>query len=470
VTALVALCGELGLRLAGWLYLRRLYGAVAGPGTPDAVNVLCLGESSTGGLWVDSQDSYPAQLERSLRTAYTTDRIRAIVPPHMGQNTSQMANRIGSYLALYHPRLVIVMAGANNEWSLAESHIGEHLEASSLEALQVRALVLVSELRLYKLARWAWLHVRRHDDPTYVRDNRLYVWGHPELVTYPPPAEVYAFAGRHRAAFAALWRADVGRILRESRAAGAATLLMTYHMSPTDFDPERCASLAAQEGAVLVRNDRMFEPLVASGRIGEYVFADDGWHPNAFGYALIARAAAEAVTTGDLLRLGLPRAPLPPVAEPQPRFPPLPPDGRLDLTSAAADAYLGPGWNRPEAEFRWTGGTQAEVRFHLERPSDLLLRLRLRPLLAPGRLDAQRIELALGGEAVAALRVESPAEREYEVRLPAARLARDNTLVLRLPDAATPSSLGMGQDGRRLAAAVRSLTFETISAGAHPRE
>jgi hypothetical protein len=122
---LVAGAAEAALRAAGRLYLRNLYvtSFQSLDPRPGDVNVLCLGESSTAGLGVDPAESYVGQLQALLRDFYDEPRIRTIVPPHVGQNTSQMANRIGDYLGLYTPRLVLVMAGYNNEWSLAESHV-----------------------------------------------------------------------------------------------------------------------------------------------------------------------------------------------------------------------------------------------------------------------------------------------------------------------------------------------------------
>src|SRR5262249_18432542 len=59
---------------------------------PGSINIVCLGESTTAGLWIRFEDSYPKQLERVLREFYRTNAINVIVPPHIGQNTSQMAN------------------------------------------------------------------------------------------------------------------------------------------------------------------------------------------------------------------------------------------------------------------------------------------------------------------------------------------------------------------------------------------
>jgi hypothetical protein len=91
VIALIVIA-EIGLRLVGFWYLANFYREL---GTASriqgSINIVCLGESTTAGLWVKFEDSYPKQLERVLRDFYRTNTINAIVPPHIGQNTSQMA-------------------------------------------------------------------------------------------------------------------------------------------------------------------------------------------------------------------------------------------------------------------------------------------------------------------------------------------------------------------------------------------
>jgi len=94
---------ELSLRLAGYVYLNRIYREqfldLCHP-TPEDITIVCLGESSTAGLWVSYENSYPKQLERKLKAYYRGHSIKIVVPPHLGQNTSQIANRMEDYLRL----------------------------------------------------------------------------------------------------------------------------------------------------------------------------------------------------------------------------------------------------------------------------------------------------------------------------------------------------------------------------------
>lgn len=443
----LAVLAEIGLRVAGAVYLRRLYPDP--PGDPNEVRIVCLGESSTAGLWARTEDSYPAQLERALRASWPDVRLRVVVPPHIGQNTSQMENRIDGYLRRHRPRLVIVMAGYNNEWSLAESHVGRHLQGSRSEALRVRTLVALDGLRLFRVARWAWLKATLARDAGFFEENRGYAWGGPEHARYPPAEGVYQFALRQRPAFVSLWHDDVGEILRRSRAAGARALLMTYHINPSYLPPSEVAARAAAEGVPIVRNDETFAPLVADGSVDRYLF-HDAWHPNERGYALIARGAYQAIVRDDLLGLGPPRV----AAPPAPRLEPVPAKGRIAVAAIESDRYLGRGWGRPEDAFRWTEGRTAELLFRTEGRAGRVLRLRLKPFLVPGSLPRQHVDVSFNGRAVGAWTLSTPEETVRSAFLPADAFGDENTVTLGLPDASSPARFDGGSDSRELAIAV----------------
>jgi lysophospholipase L1-like esterase len=461
---LAAAAAEAALRAAGQLYLRHLYTTAfrATNPRPGDVNLLCLGESSTAGMGVDPADSYPGQLQARLREFYDEPRIRAIVPPHVGQNTSQMANRIRDYLELYQPRLVVVMAGFNNEWSLAESHVARHLEGAPSETWRVRGLIFLDGFRLFKLLRYGYLRFLARERSDYIAENAHYVWGHPELVRFPPEAWIHEVARRQSPAFVRAWREDVESIVHASRGRGARVLLMTYHLNPSYLPSVEFTSLAEELRLPLVRNDQSFEALARPGSPARYLL-HDGWHPNRLGYELIARNAFERIRDEDLL--GLVGAPAVPVSHSPAPYEPRAAaalGGRLELGDPASGHYLGRGWGEPEAFFRWTDGPRAEVYFRLDPGEARVLRLKLAPFVVAGRLDAQRVELALNGRPVATLRLAESTPSEHAVVLPGALLAHANALSLLLPDRRSPHSLGLSEDRRELGAAVEWLALERL--------
>lgn len=305
ISTLITLCIiEMGLRIAGNIYLKHLYVHTEGKrkNSSDETNIICLGESSTAGLGVDWEDSYPSQLKAMLKKQYPKKAIDVIVPPHVGQNTSQVANRIDQYIELYSPRLIILMIGYNNEWSLAESRIGKFLKSDSLETLKVRALCILNNSRLFKMLRYLYLRFIIKEESNYMEglEGTRYLWGGPELVRWPPQKWIYSFADAHRDAFIRLWRYDVQGIISAAQKHNINILLMTYHINPTYLPLEEFISMAHKNNIPLVRNDKTFQILIDNRTIQACLLGDN-WHPNKYGYNFIAKNAFQVIIDEKLL-------------------------------------------------------------------------------------------------------------------------------------------------------------------------
>jgi len=302
---------EIGLRLVGSWYLANFYRELGvASRLQDSINIVCLGESTTAGLWVKFEDSYPKQLEKALREFYRTNAINVIVPPHIGHNTSQMANRIHHYLERFRPQLLIVMAGANNEWVLAESNITVFLDKHTfgLSILKIRLIVLLDTLRTFKVLRYGYDTLAAWASHDHVAKSWEGVWAHPELTRFPPDASVWKFARKHPAPFVDLWRYDVRVIIRTAKANRVKVLLMTYPLAPTYLrEPIEWNRLAHEEDVPLLRNDAIFHGLAQQGTLDQYL-SQDHWHPNERGYTLITRNVFDFITSHDTLELGKPRA------------------------------------------------------------------------------------------------------------------------------------------------------------------
>jgi hypothetical protein len=290
----LVLVTEIGLRMAGHLYLRRL---AANDPSPSHVTVVCLGEASTEGLGVEPSDSYPAQLQALLRERFGGE-VTVVVPPYAGQSTSQIADRVAEALDRYRPSLVIVMAGIDNEWVLQDSHLGRFLKGGLGATWQMRTQLALDRLRLFRLGRflydWVAVGNRRRVRAQGLAALGLATW------TRPPPAEeVYPFAFANQEALNELWRDDVERILHSVEERGARALLMTYHI-PGWVPVEEYVELAAKTRTPLVRNDLSYRQLAADGTLGQYLLRGR-WYPNARGYSVIARNAFEKITELQLL-------------------------------------------------------------------------------------------------------------------------------------------------------------------------
>jgi lysophospholipase L1-like esterase len=301
---------EISLRLVGFWYLASFYRELdAASRMQGSINIVCLGESTTAGLWVKFEDSYPKQLERALREFYRTNAINVIVPPHIGQNTSQIANRIHHYLERYRPRLLIVMAGANNEWSLAESNITLFLDKHTLgvSALKIRLIVLLDTLRTFKVLRHGYSALSAWVSHDHVTQNWGSVLGHPEYSRFPPDFSVWKFARDHPAPFVDLWRHDVRVIIRTAKANDVKVLLMTYPLNPAYLrQPTEWDRLAREEDVPLLRNDVIFRELARQGTLDQYL-KQDHWHPNERGYRLVTGNVFDFITRLDTLELAHPR-------------------------------------------------------------------------------------------------------------------------------------------------------------------
>jgi len=109
-----------------------------------------VGDSHTYGGGVPTEESYPAELQKFLdgRTPNTWSVINLGVP---GMNTAQLRRRLPDYVSLYGPEVVVVWAGVNNSWNLAEVDMKDSGWRVRMDAFAIRS-------RLYRLVR-----VRLHD-------------------------------------------------------------------------------------------------------------------------------------------------------------------------------------------------------------------------------------------------------------------------------------------------------------------
>ncbi len=118
--------------------------------------------------------------------------------------------------------------------------------------------------------------------------------------------------------------------------------------------------------------------------------------------------------------------------------------------------YLLWGWSRDEDDSTWTVDREVFLGLtRLARNTSYFLNVRLDPLLTQ-QLECQRVQVCLGETPVALWQVNTPGH--YFALLPSSLLtAQPLHLVLRLPDAISPKSLGQGDDERLLGVKVHEL-------------
>jgi hypothetical protein len=133
----------------------------------------------------------------------------------------------------------------------------------------------------------------------------------------------------------------------------------------------------------------------------------------------------------------------------------------------AGQEYLIAGWSYPETDYTWTLGKVSIIRF----PSpglvmDCGLKFRTAPMMRPGKIAFQRVNVEVNGTQIARLVSRMPAQ--YELYVPAEAVGGREfvEIVFQLPDACSPAELGGSGDTRELGVWVSSLQFGPLLAAA----
>lgn len=143
-----------------------------------------------------------------------------------------------------------------------------------------------------------------------------------------------------------------------------------------------------------------------------------------------------------------------------PKFPGLLFGQRIDFRTVAGDEYLWYGWSGREQMARWTDRGSAAIVFSLADVRTSVLRLEMAAFVAPPRLAAQRVRITINNQVVASLTLSQPQQNTYSFQLPRDLLRKENVLTFELPDAQSPKSLGVSEDGRLLGISLRSIQVD----------
>ena len=146
---------EVGLRLAGWATLAlRARRAGIDAGQDAWHGFLHLGESTTFGLGVAREEAYPAVVAGLLEKRHPGNRFVSVNRGVPGLVTSAMRRTLGEKLAIVHPTLVTIMAGAND--------FNDELNGLDSRSRTPEGMDFLSALRVYK-AGWLALQLMRPD-------------------------------------------------------------------------------------------------------------------------------------------------------------------------------------------------------------------------------------------------------------------------------------------------------------------
>jgi len=127
-----------------------------------------------------------------------------------------------------------------------------------------------------------------------------------------------------------------------------------------------------------------------------------------------------------------------------------------------AHIYRTRGWSNPEGNIIWTDGRIAELVLPI-RPTQRPIRLQLfaGAYLKSGVLNKQRVRLSINGQPITDWVLTRRDFEIHEAVVPAGRVRDSGSIIvtLEMPDAASPESIGDGNDLRRLGLAVGWLSL-----------
>ncbi|HSC76621.1 MAG TPA: SGNH/GDSL hydrolase family protein [Pseudomonadales bacterium] len=82
------------------------------------LRIVTMGDSNTYGLYLDSKDSYPKQLETLWNASHKNQQIEVINLGYPGANSSRIVANIEEVVDTLHPDFIMVMIGTNDSWTL----------------------------------------------------------------------------------------------------------------------------------------------------------------------------------------------------------------------------------------------------------------------------------------------------------------------------------------------------------------
>lgn len=76
-----------------------------------------MGDSNTYGLYLDSKDAYPKQLETQWNQSHPERQLEVINIGYPGSNSSRIVANIDSVVETFQPDIILVMIGTNDSWT-----------------------------------------------------------------------------------------------------------------------------------------------------------------------------------------------------------------------------------------------------------------------------------------------------------------------------------------------------------------
>jgi hypothetical protein len=185
---------EVGLQLASLVARPLLMRKSNRDASPDAITILCVGDSHTYGAPLPDEESYPSQLQVLLDERYPEWEFNVVNLGFPGVNSAFVASRLESQLQQVQPHLVMVSGGSNNIWNSIET------EAWETDTMWDAVKRMLLRVKLFRLAAVTWsTQTEYHFRPAEEGKSRWYhedPEGEPIPHTMPLPVHGITFERR----------------------------------------------------------------------------------------------------------------------------------------------------------------------------------------------------------------------------------------------------------------------------------
>lgn len=240
--------------------------------------ILCLGDSSTYGIGASDikRFSYPSRLQTVLNQNISSKKFEVLNLGVPGTNSSQLLNRFQYNILKYKPDMVIVMVGINDPWNFEESNILEFYNITAVKQLYMKIELLLNKSKLFRFLTLVFLTEKFNKLEIPAFDSK----------TLKKAVEFY---GNDQAKAEAFHKAMVSNITKLKQTAdhnGVKIIFMKYHNIGWGRPELIIHHTYDQLGVPVVDNESLFRKAV---QLQMNVFSYDKWHPNDFGYLLIAK-------------------------------------------------------------------------------------------------------------------------------------------------------------------------------------
>jgi lysophospholipase L1-like esterase len=143
-------------------------------------HVLALGDSNTFGIYLEEEDSYPAQLEKLWNGRHPDNMIEVVNLGYPGTNSFRVADTIEEVVTAFKPDVVLLTVGVNDMFTASE-FVEANAEAGSDAAAWAPLTLLRRYSRLYKLVYMTKQGINSTDLSATTTGNQSSVSGNPAV-------------------------------------------------------------------------------------------------------------------------------------------------------------------------------------------------------------------------------------------------------------------------------------------------